>query len=191
MKITNSFFKIFSLYILITFLFSIQVFSQEKTKSKDKTFYEQNIENLTKQKNGTKLPIIIADGIDGGIFNSEQTKKIVFYYFWYTDCGDACSSQLSLFNELQNQYKDTVDFISITYDNKAKILEFLGLHPFNFKHYMIPQNQIEVMNITHGYPTTIIVVNGIIKYWCPGGPTNSELMNKRRNKYKEILNIEK
>lgn len=186
MKITYSFFEILLICFLLTS--SIQMFSQHKTISKEEDFYKQNIENITKQKVGSILPIIIADGIDGEIFDSEQTKKIVFYYFWYTDCGDACASQMSMLNEMQNQYKDTVDFISITYDNKPKILEFLKLHTFNFKHYMMPQNQIEIMRITHGYPTVIIVVDGIIKFWRPGGPTNLELINKRKNEYKEILN---
>jgi cytochrome oxidase Cu insertion factor (SCO1/SenC/PrrC family) len=191
MKISLSVFKIFLIYFLLIFFFQFEGFSQDIKLFDDVSAYQKNQDNKIKQKIGTKSPLIIVDGIDGEIFNSEESKKIVFYYFWYTDCGDACTSQLSLFNEMQNQYKDTVDFISITYDNKTKILEFLKSHPFHFKHYMMDENQIEMMQITSGYPTTMIVVDGIIKYWNSGGPMNSESINKLGIEYKQILDAGK
>ena len=191
MKISLSAFKIFPIYFLLIFFSSIKGFSQDIKLFDDVSAYQKNYDNKIKQKIGTKSPLIIVDGIDGEIFNSDESKKIVFYYFWYTDCGDACTSQLSLFNEMQNQYKDTVDFISITYDNKTKILEFLKSHPIHFKHYMMDENQIEMMQITSGYPTTMIVVDGIIKYWNSGGPMNSESINKLGIEYKQILDAGK
>ena len=167
---------------------TIQGFSQEKTKSVDLSYFEKQRNDLRDLKIGTKLPILVADGINGDVFNSEQTKRIVFYYFWYTDCGNACTNQLTLFNQLQNQYKYTVDFISITYDSKAKIEDFLQSQPFNFKHYMMPQSEIAITQITNGYPTTMIVIDGIIKYWNSGGPVDSKLINELSKQYIEILN---
>lgn len=188
MKITFPFFKLFMLCFIALLISTIQGFSQEKTKSVDLSYFEKQRNDLRDLKIGTKLPILVADGINGDVFNSEQTKRIVFYYFWYTDCGNACTNQLPLFNELQNQYKNTVDFISITYDSKAKIEDFLQSQPFNFKHYIMPQSEIAITQITNGYPTTIIVIDGIIKYWNSGGPVDSKLINELSKQYIEILN---
>ena len=49
-------------------------------------------------------------------------------------------------------------------------------------------NIIAITQITNGYPTTMIVIDGIIKYWNSGGPVDSKLINELSKQYIEILN---
>jgi thiol-disulfide isomerase/thioredoxin len=107
-------------------LYSTAIFSQFKIPVSDtiesKLLVEERVEllqsqNKGKEKIGKKVPVIKAMDINGVLFDSEKTKKVTFYNFWFTDCSP-CIEEAPLMNRIKNQYNEKVDFVSVTFDKK-------------------------------------------------------------------------
>lgn len=144
------------------------------------------IEKEDKDRLETRLPFFVAEELNGKVFTSEKTTKISFYYFWY-NCGDPCYTIFPIFNDLQKQFDNKVEFISITYLDKQQLQEIIKEYPLNFKHCVMSQNEIENNRLSIGYPTTLIVVDGLIVYCKSGGAMTSESINKCREDYNAIF----
>ncbi len=129
------------------------------------------------EKIGTKFPFFVATDLEDRPFESSNTKPITVYNFWFSSC-EPCIAELPMLNELKERYKDKVDFIAVTFENKEKIIEFTTKHPFNFKHVYLDKQEINDLEITFGYPTTVIVLNDEIISCKYGGPTQSSTYYK-------------
>ena len=83
--------------------------------------------------------------------------------FWFTSCGP-CIAEMSALNVLKEEYKDSgIVFLSITFDKKNQVLDFLKKHPFYF--LIIPGARQYCDHITSLYPVTLFVDRqGIIQF---------------------------
>ncbi|WP_298153861.1 hypothetical protein [Flavobacterium sp.] len=135
---------------------------------------------------GRRLPAFIADTMDGSVFSSTETKRITLYYMW-DDCGDPCLNLFPTFNALQKEFGDTVDFIAITYQNKARISETTRTHPLAFRQAIMDKSTIEELKLSTGYPTTLIVADGVIVFCHSGGPMDPGRCQQWGVELKEII----
>lgn len=102
--------------------------------------------------------------------------------FWFTKCPP-CISELPTLNKLKEKFGDSVNFISITFENQNSIDKFLKKHDFNFTHIPNSKKQIEELKIS-GYPTTFILdKNGVIKI------VSGEINEYNRKEVETTINI--
>ncbi|MFY0483882.1 TlpA family protein disulfide reductase [Flavobacterium sp. PLA-1-15] len=88
--------------------------------------------------------------------------KPTFINFWFTRCPP-CIEELPLLNKLKAKYGDKVNFISITFDDKKKVDDFLKKHKFDYMHITDSEKQIDALNIS-GFPTNMILdKDGVIR----------------------------
>ncbi|MEP6261763.1 MAG: TlpA disulfide reductase family protein [Gillisia sp.] len=98
--------------------FSLNLFSQE----------------MASLKVGDKFPGFQLETIDGNLISLESLKgKVVFINLWFTRCPP-CILEMPTLNEVQNIYKDRVEFISITFDQANEVNRFLAKREFKFQH---------------------------------------------------------
>ena len=89
--------------------------------------------------------------------------KPTFINFWFTKCPP-CIKEIPLLNKLKEQYKGKANFITISFNDKKTIDEFLKEQPFNFQHITDSKKQIDELKIS-AYPTNLILdKNGIVKF---------------------------
>jgi thiol-disulfide isomerase/thioredoxin len=121
----------------------------------------------TKKNIGTKFQIEKYKDKNSKNFKTDYfLGKPTLINFWFTKCPP-CIGELPTLNKLQEKFGDSVNFISITFENQNSIDEFLKKHEFNFTHIPNSKKQIEQLKIS-GYPTTFILdKNGIIKIVTP------------------------
>jgi cytochrome c biogenesis protein CcmG/thiol:disulfide interchange protein DsbE len=117
---------------------------------------------------GKEIPYFVVKDINGNEFDSSKTKRLVIYSFWFSGCA-ACIGEIDILNALQQKFNDQVDFISITFDSKLQIEEFVKKHPSNFRHLSVEKSFIEKLDLNGGYPRIILASEGkIIKYQLTG-----------------------
>ena len=121
----------------------------------------------TKKFIGSKFQIENFVDINSKNFKNDYLEgKPTYINFWFTRCPP-CIEELPILNKLKEKYGDTVNFISVTFDNQEEVNVFLKKHKFNFKHITNSKNQIEALNIS-SYPTSLILdKNGVIKIVTP------------------------
>ncbi|CAM1334803.1 TlpA family protein disulfide reductase [Tenacibaculum aestuariivivum] len=113
---------------------------------------------------GKKLPNYNFIDLKGDSYNKEDTKgKIVVLKCWFITCK-SCVEEFPELNKLVERYKnDNIKFISLAFDEKDKLIEFLKTKVFNYitipnqKKYMAKKLKVKQ------YPTHLIIdSNGII-----------------------------
>ena len=113
---------------------------------------------------GKKLPSYDFVDLEGKSHNKADTKgKIVVLKCWFITCR-VCVEEFPLLNNLVDKYKDdNIEFVSLAFDEKAKLVEFLKAKPFK---YVTVPNQKKYMSKklkVKQYPTHLIVdTNGVI-----------------------------
>lgn len=65
--------------------------------------------------------------------NSDYAGKVTFVNLWFTSCGP-CITEMPYLNYLKDIYKDQVNFVAITFDDKARVESFLTRKTFDFEH---------------------------------------------------------
>lgn len=89
--------------------------------------------------------------------------KPTFINFWFTRCPP-CIEEIPLLNKMKEKFGDQVNFITISFNDKKTIDEFVKQQPFNFKHIYNAKRQIDDLKIS-AYPTSLILdKNGIVKF---------------------------
>jgi len=81
--------------------------------------------------------------------------KVVFINYWATWCGP-CIAEMPMIDNLYNDYKDKVEFVFITSDDKNKVEKFYANHNYDFPTFNMisnPPKQIETSSI----PATFIL----------------------------------
>ncbi len=180
-----------TILILIIVLTSKAIFGQkadslksvmfEKLKSKQR--FKENIYNFK----GKELPKFELNILNGEKLNSESLKgKPTVINFWFSNC-QPCIEEMPLFNKIKSEFKNDVNFISITYQNQNEVNEFLKTNKFNFTHVVEAGEYLKFFGF-FGYPKTLILdKNLIIKKIEKMIPKDIE--NEESNKAKFITRI--
>lgn len=81
--------------------------------------------------------------------------KPYFVNIWYINCAP-CIAEIPDLNKLSDEYSDSVNFVSLTFDSSIVVNKFLQKNPFNF--IQIP-NQMSLLNKMEirTYPTSCIL----------------------------------
>lgn len=82
-------------------------------------------------------------------------EKPTFINFWFTNCIP-CIEELTALNELKEKYRDSVNFVSITFDDDKKVSYFLTKHNFNFIHIVDEKKLIDSLGIS-GFPKSFLL----------------------------------
>lgn len=95
--------------------------------------------------------------------NADLKGKVVVINFWFTGCKP-CVAEMPQLNQLVTKYSgQPVEFLSITFNDKSEIENFLKKHDFNFTHIPSAKDLIEQLGIVM-YPTNIILnEQGVVK----------------------------
>jgi thiol-disulfide isomerase/thioredoxin len=115
-----------------------------------------------------QLPTITLVDREGRLLGNEIFKnKIVVLDFWNTSCG-ACFQKFPLLQELSNNYiKSNVEIYAVNVplkrDTANQSFQVLEEWNFTFKNLNANESITEAMNVEY-FPTTFIVVNGIITF---------------------------
>jgi thiol-disulfide isomerase/thioredoxin len=102
--------------------------------------------------------------------------KIVLITFWITNCG-YCIESVSKMNKIMDKFENKVTIIGINpNDSKSGISSFIKRYRPN---YQIFYNGKEITDKygVDGYPTTIILKNGVVEY-SKGGFNEDEVIRK-------------
>ena len=102
----------------------------------------------TKKFIGTKFQIEQYADNDQKNFKKDYLEgKPTYINFWFTRCPP-CIEELPLLNQLKENFKDKVNFISITFDDLAAVEVFLKKHNFDFKHinHLPPKNKFTIIS---------------------------------------------
>ncbi|WP_422089307.1 TlpA family protein disulfide reductase [Tenacibaculum ovolyticum] len=107
---------------------------------------------------GKKLPSYDFVDLNGKSHNKEDTKgKLIVLKCWFITCK-VCVEEFPELNKLVDKYKDNnVDFVSLAFDEKDKLIKFLETK--TFKYVTVP-NQKKYMSKklkVKQYPTHLIV----------------------------------
>lgn len=65
--------------------------------------------------------------------NTDYIGKVSLVNLWFTSCAP-CITEIPYLNYLKDLYKDKVNFVAITFDDKAKVASFLNRKDFKFEH---------------------------------------------------------
>jgi peroxiredoxin len=112
---------------------------------------------------GTPLPDFDFKDIYGNAISLQKLKgKPIVINFWFSAC-EPCIEEMPALNRLKEKYKNSeVVFLSMTFENKKAVTDFLKKHLFSFT--AIPNANEYCNNITVIYPLTLFVNrNGIIQ----------------------------
>ncbi len=105
---------------------------------------------------GQKLPGFDLKDMKGNEISSQNLKgRPVVINFWFATCVP-CIEEMPALNELKEKYKNSdVVFLSITFEDKSTVQNFLKKHSFNFT--AIPDAKEYCHHITGIYPVTLFV----------------------------------
>jgi peroxiredoxin len=111
---------------------------------------------------GQSLPDFNFRSIDGKEMKLKDLKgKPMVINFWFAGCMP-CLAELPELNALKEKYKNSdVLFLSMTFEKRTTVINYLKKHPFNF----IPISDVKAYcdHMTDSYPLTLFVdKNGII-----------------------------
>ena len=122
-------------------------------------------QEMTTLKTGEKFPDFELTTIDGESVSSESLKgKVVFINLWFTRCAP-CIEEMPSLNDLQEAYKDKVEFISITFDDGDLVKKFLSKTEFKFQHLVNADHFLNEELKNRQYPINLIMDrSGTITY---------------------------
>lgn len=148
----------------------------------DKIKYEEIYDGINQKSKrqflGKEIPFFKVKDINGVEFDSSKTKRLVFYNFWFAGCAP-CVLETDMLNNLQSKFKHEVDFVSLTFDSKESVVNFIKKHPFNFRHLSVSKEFLSNLDINGGYPTSVLVFDvKIIKYRL-GGPNDLKSLTSK------------
>lgn len=83
---------------------------------------------------GKQFPFENSNTIDGSnISTFIDNGKPTLVNLWFTQCPP-CIEEIPILNKIQDEYKDRINFVAITFDEKFKVLQFFSKVFFDFEH---------------------------------------------------------
>lgn len=138
------------------------------------------------------LPNFKSEKFNGGYLTSKSLiGKPTIINFWFTQCVP-CVEEMPNLNYIKKIHKDNINTISITFENRETVTNFLKKFDFDFEILIDSQKLIDKFGV-NGFPQTILLdKNNIIRYIA--GPihsleekSNKILLNNLNNEILELL----
>jgi len=133
---------------------------------------------------GNPLPGFKFKDVNGKMVKSKKLKgKPVVINLWFTTCLP-CIAEMPELNRIQAIYKDSgIIFLSMTFDSREKVLQFLKKRQFNFRAISDVSSYIE--RITSLFPVTLFIKrNGLVNNIAGGMPILSDSGTIDNKEYK-------
>jgi thiol-disulfide isomerase/thioredoxin len=141
------------------------------------------------KKIGMKIPQQNFTSINGEkIIIGGRKKKPTLINLWFIHCP-GCIAEMPALNKLKEKYSGKVDFVSLTFEKKEDVLDFLKKRKFDFTHIANVDNFINEIG-SYPYPENIFIdKEGFIRNIEGPIPNqkNSDL-NLSIRYYEEIIN---
>ncbi len=169
--------RILLLFIIIIFSFHLSAQDHFIVELESRS---PDVKELVKSYEGFPAIPFLANDLNGDEQSiSGYNGKVVFLWFWNTDCIP-CKKQATALNLLTQKYASKLQVISFSDDSKAKTQEFLNNTPMDFP---VIANSKTLADGPYGgdmgYPRIFIIdQQGIIKWVFP-----EELMKGDFNTY--------
>jgi thiol-disulfide isomerase/thioredoxin len=110
---------------------------------------------------GKELPKFELKLLNGKELNSESLKgKPTVINFWFSECTP-CIEEMPLLNKIKSEFGNDVNFISITFQTKDDVNEFLKTNEFDFIHVIESKEYLKNFG-RFGYPKTLILNKNLI-----------------------------
>jgi len=147
--------KIFSFCSLFTILFLLVLHTPVEGA---KTLFEKA--GIQPIKGKPMAPHFSLDNLDGKKVELKQYRgKIVFLNFWATWCGP-CKEEMPSMEALYQKFKErgfAFLAISVDYDEKKKVKEFMDKHHYTFPVLIDPRSLTLDLYKVREIPTTILI----------------------------------
>jgi len=158
--------KINNIILIIITVFSSNLFFGQMNDSIKKSIMEtfknnNRFKETIYELKGKELPSFELTLLNGEKINSESLKgKPTLINFWFINCP-YCIQEIPSLNDLKTKFKNEVNFLSITFQDKKEVTEFLKSNKFNFKH-VVDSRQYLTKFGRFGYPKTLIIDKNLI-----------------------------
>jgi cytochrome c biogenesis protein CcmG/thiol:disulfide interchange protein DsbE len=118
--------------------------------------------NVRKKLTGKKFPFENLTTIDGKQLNfGDLNGKPTLINFWFTQCYP-CLEEIPVLNLIKEEFKDKINFVSITDDSKKKVLKLFEKVKYDFIHLTDQKDLINKLGIK-SYPQNYLIdKNGLI-----------------------------
>jgi cytochrome c biogenesis protein CcmG, thiol:disulfide interchange protein DsbE len=111
---------------------------------------------IHRKKIGQSFDLSMFKNVYGNFYKSDYlVGKPSIINFWFTRCPP-CIEEIPILNRLEAKYKDKVNFIAITFDEKEKVAVFLNSKTINFEHITNAEMQLDKMKI-EAFPMNLIL----------------------------------
>jgi|TARA_B110000240_G_scaffold192574_1_gene236960 thiol-disulfide isomerase/thioredoxin len=108
------------------------------------------------KKIGMKIPQQYFTSINGEkIIIGGKKDKPTLINLWFINCP-GCIAEMPALNKLKEKYSEKVDFVSLTFETKDDILDFLKKRKFEFTHIANVKEYIKEIG-SYPYPETIFI----------------------------------
>jgi cytochrome c biogenesis protein CcmG, thiol:disulfide interchange protein DsbE len=105
---------------------------------------------------GKPFPIATLTSMDKKIIDLSYLKgKPSLLNFWFTTCKP-CIEEMPVLNKLKAAFKDSVNFVAITYEKTDKVVAFLKKHVYDFVQVADAEKLINALQMT-SFPINIFL----------------------------------
>ena len=136
---------------------------------------------------GKRLPEYNFIDLNGISYNREDTKgKLLVLKCWFITCK-VCVEEFPELNKLVDKYKkENISFVSLAFDEKDKLVEFLKTKTFKYPTIPLQKDYMAKKLKINQYPTHLIVdSNGVIIKMVNNVKTLSYELDRIMNKLKK------
>lgn len=127
---------------------------------------------LDKMTLGKTVEFKKASFIDSKNFEKYDKTKPTFLALWFIACP-GCINEIPNLNLLKSKYEDKINFISLTFEKKEDVEEFLTQHNFTFSHTV--DNDIVESLGEFTYPRVFLLDSDQKVKWSTGGVVETEI----------------
>lgn len=141
------------------------------------------------EKIGMKIPQRNFTSINGEkIIIGGKKNKPTLINLWFINCP-GCIAEMPALNRLKEKYAEKVDFVSLTFEQKEDVLDFLKKRKFEFAHIVNAENFINEIG-SYPYPESIFIdKEGFIRNIEGPIPSHKENdVNHSIEYFEEIIN---
>lgn len=96
--------------------------------------------------------------------NAILNDKVTLINLWFTSCAP-CITEIPYLNYLKDTYKDQVNFVAITFDDKAKVERFLARKDFKFEHLVDASKYLSQDLENNAFPKLLVLdKKGMVRF---------------------------